>query len=461
MEGTNKSATLASVAATCALCAAAAWAPASTEGLLGSVGSAKPIPRTPLWQQVASIQPPSDADWTIGPAVALKGQTLAVGPGRDWDLGVDRGPVHIFQHAHDAWNETDVLSHPTDDPHAFFGASIALTDSFLAIGSPYDSSEGFQSGRVFVYRRLGERWLMDASLQRPESMAGDLAGEAVAIDGDTMVMGVPKADMNGADTGAAEVFQLRQGAWIHMNTLTPPTPQIGSLFGLAVSIHEDRMFIGAPGDHTLGPATGRVHVFRRTASGWTWDGSVLCPSGARAWFGASIAAAEGCVVVGAPRAARLPSSESFIRGAAWLIEHRDGAWTCGQMLVPSGASDADAMGCAVATDGRTIVCGASADSIRGDQVGCAITFTQGSGGWIPHRLDPPSGQPGSLIGHCVAVNGSWIAIGRLGNPENDPAPGEVSLFQCPQEPNEPPRITRRLDTSVQSRFAIEPSSHTR
>jgi hypothetical protein len=45
------------------------------------------------------------------------------------------------------------------------------------------------------------------------------------------------------------------------------------------------------------------------------------------------------------------------------------------------------------------------------------------------RLDPENAGISALIGHGLAVDGPWLALGRLGDPEADPAPGEVALFQ--------------------------------
>ena len=431
MEGTVRRAHRARVVAACALAGAmAVRAPASMEGSPGPAGG-EVVANSATWRQVAELRPPNEAAWALGSAVALRGDVLAVGPARDWDLGQDQGGVHLFTRDGLTWREAGELRHPAADMQAQFGGAIAIDGAFMAIAAPRDGTRGFQAGCVFVYQRKGSRWLPHSTLVRPRASAGDLAGTAVAIHGRTLVVGVPKADEGGLDTGAVEVYELRDDAWVHAATLTAPSARVGSFFGISVAVDGGTVFVGAPGDDSDGPIAGRVHVYRRTGKGWGWDGSVGCPSGPRGWFGASVAAADGLAVAGAPRAARPGATDALVRGAAWSLQRRNGTWTCQQCFVPARPEEGDSIGCTIATDGRTVVIGATADSVRGDLAGAAFAFTRQPGGaWRQQRLDPLAIGPASLVGHGLAVDGRWIALGRLGDPEADPAPGEVTMYHA-------------------------------
>lgn len=428
MEGKTRRAMLARAVVACAVAGAmVAWSPAGTDGSPGTSGGAT----TRGWKQAGDVRPPSDAAWTLGSSMALQGDLLAVGPSHDWDLGEDRGGVHLYERDGMRWSECAELPHPSGDAHANFGASLAIDGGRLVVGSPRDSTRGFQAGAAFVYARHGDRWLLQASLQRPHAMAGDLAGSAVALQGRTLVIGVPKADASGLDTGAVEVFESRDDIWTHAATLTAPMAQVGSFFGITVAVDGACIFVGAPGDDSDGPIAGRVHVFRRGARGWAWEGSVGCPTGPRGWFGASVAAADGTAVAGAPRAMRPQGGLERVRGAAFTLQRRNGTWSCQQTLVPANVSEGDGFGCTVATDGRTVVVGATADCVAGDLAGTAFAFQRQFGGaWRGARIDPVDASPRALIGHGLAVHGPWMAVGRLGDPEADPAPGVVSLFHA-------------------------------
>lgn len=431
MDGTIVRAARVWSTAACALAGAIAErTPAGTEGLSGSAAVSPGGPSL-VWQEHASLRPPDGASWRMGSAVALDQGVLAVGPARDWDLGRDLGPVRLFLRDGQTWRESGELAHPSGDTQSNFGGALALQAGTLVVGTPCDGARGFHAGAAFVYQRRGARWLLQASLHRPRAMASDLAGSAVAIDERTLVIGVPKADEGALDTGAVEVFELRDDMWVHAITLTAPTAQIGAFFGLSVAVDGNTIFVGSPGDDSDGPIAGKVHIYRRTGKTWAWDASVSCPTGPRGWFGASVSAADGVAVVGAPRAGRPGSADARIRGAAWTLQRRNGRWACDVCLVPDRAEEGDSIGCSTATDGRTILLGATADSLRGDMTGCAYAFTRPAprSGWRVQRLDPENAGISALIGHGLAVDGPWLALGRLGDPEADPAPGEVALFQ--------------------------------
>lgn len=406
-------------------------APAGTERM-PVPAIAGPATHAAIWREHSSLRPPINAAWKLGSAVTLDRGVLAVGPARDWDLGRDLGSVHLFVRDGAGWRESAEISHPSGDMQANFGGALAIRGDTLVVGAPCDGARGFQAGCAFVYQRRGNRWSLQASLHRPRGMASDLHGAAVAIDDRTLVVGVPKADEGALDTGAIEVFELRDDAWTHAATLTAPTPQVGSFFGLSVAVDGNTILVGAPGEDTDGPIAGRVHIFRRSGRAWSWDGSVGCPSGPRGWFGASVAAAEGLAVVGAPRATRPgAASDARIRGAAWTLQKRNGRWSCHACLVPDRPEEGDSIGCSVATDGRTVLVGATADGLRGDMTGTAFAFSRNTGttSWRVQRLDPEVAGIAALVGHGLAVDGAWIAIGRLGDPEADPAPGEVTVFE--------------------------------
>jgi len=441
MDGSRIRASVARMVAACAAWGAmVGGAPADMDGSPAPAGGDHRGWRRSEWRETASLQPPADAAWAIGPAVALCDGTLAVGPARDWDLGHDVGGVQVYRRSGSRWRSVAQIGHPAGEAQAHLGAALALSDSMMVIGAPHESSDAFQAGAVFVHAARRDQWPLMTTLQRPRPSTGDLFGSALALDQGTLVVGSPKADEGALDTGAVEVFeQDAMGDWIHAQTLAPPDPSTGLLFGISVAVSGDTLVVGAPGGSAQGPLAGRVHLYRRIRSSWRWDGSVGCPAGPRGWFGAAVAASNGLLVAGAPRATRPGASRAdFDRGAAWMIEHVAGSWRCTDMLAPDAWRQGDGFGAALATDGTSVVVGATADSVRGDLSGCAYVFRRHPvDGWHGQRLDPRLAGASALIGHGVAVDGLCIAVGRLGDPEADPAPGSVSVFERASPPFDP------------------------
>jgi hypothetical protein len=103
-----------------------------------------------------------------------------------------------------------------------------------------------------------------SALEQRLSVAGDDGlGLAVAVDGDTLVLGAD-ADANG--TGAVYVFQRAGDAWTRTAKLTASDGAAGDLLGASVAINGDRIVAGAPDDNVANADQGSVYIFARTGA---------------------------------------------------------------------------------------------------------------------------------------------------------------------------------------------------
>ncbi len=56
------------------------------------------------WRWQSTIEPnANNFDWKFGAAVSIYERTIAIGPARDWDLGIDQTGVHIYTLAGQHW----------------------------------------------------------------------------------------------------------------------------------------------------------------------------------------------------------------------------------------------------------------------------------------------------------------------------------------------------------------------
>jgi len=140
----------------------------------------------------------------------------------------------------------------------------------------------------------------------PET-AADAAGfgQAVALDGNTVVVGAPEAN-NGA--GAAYVFVRTGSSWSDMTQVARLTPSDGGgSFGCAVAISGETIAVEAMWV-TVGKRIDQdaVYAFTRPAAGWTnmTQTAELTASDGTACddFGWSVAISGGTIVVGAAQA---------------------------------------------------------------------------------------------------------------------------------------------------------------
>lgn len=285
------------------------------------------------WEERARLRAP-DANPIVvndfGSAVAASadGSTIAVGaPVAQVDGRGAAGKVYVFTGDGEDWTEQAILEAPNATALSRFGAAVALSDdgNTLAIGAPgedggasgitpippADSGTLSNSGAVYVYRRNGASWQLQAYIKPPASRPEAQFGGAVALsaDGATLAVGAPQErsaatgiDGNMVDdcgttapencalsAGAAHVFVRSGSTWSHQAYLKASNTDAGDEFGsaLALSASGDDLLIGAPredsvsrygSDNLAAPEAqqnnesvdaGAAYLFRRTGAEWS------------------------------------------------------------------------------------------------------------------------------------------------------------------------------------------------
>ncbi|HEX6737417.1 MAG TPA: hypothetical protein VF310_03990, partial [Vicinamibacteria bacterium] len=118
--------------------------------------------------------------------------------------------------------------------------------------------------------------LAHASLLEPQADAG--FGRAVAVSGETMVVGAPTCrGANGQiNEGAVWVYTRDGAGWALQQRIANPR-SVGDNFGTSVAIAGDVLAVGAPGD-SVGFNTGIVYVFARSGASWALQQRLIAGS---------------------------------------------------------------------------------------------------------------------------------------------------------------------------------------
>jgi FG-GAP repeat len=175
------------------------------------------------------------------------------------------------------------------------GSGLAAEGDVVAVGEP-----GAGDGQVLVYRRNGATWTLEATLT-PDAGAGVDSGfgSALALVGDTLVVGAPLDDTDTiSDAGAAYVFQRQGGVWSKRRRLTALTA--GSRYGAAVALGPGGLLaVGSPREIR---GQGTVYVYTDLGDIATAVRSVLnAPfrdDGDE--FGTAVAFTGAALIIGAP-----------------------------------------------------------------------------------------------------------------------------------------------------------------
>ena len=346
---------------------------------------------------------PGAAAWDqAGRAVALSGDTLIVGASSDDGGGLDAGAAYVFRRGGGGWSFEAELAALDAAPGDLFGAAVAIDGDTAVVGAPADDDAGATSGAAYVFARSGAVWTQQAKLAAGDAGAGDGFGGAVAVDGGTVVVG---ARGQASHTGATYVFVGGGASWVEQQKLLASDAGSGRAFGAAIALDGDRCLIGADG------AARGAYVFERAAGLWSQQQKLLDPGGHPSdLFGTAVALQGGRAVVGAPRDdANGPDS-----GTVFVYELVGASWVEQARLRPGeGLGE---VGTSVALDGDVIAAGAPFDHALGDQpVGAAYVFAHEAGVWsVQTRVDRPGAALLDETGAAVALAGGILAVGAPG-----------------------------------------------
>jgi hypothetical protein len=224
------------------------------------------------WMQQAYLKAHNTGELDqFGRTVAVAGDTVVVGAtgedsnatgvdgnGAD-DSAADSGAAYVFTRSGSTWTPQAYLKASNTGAGDIFGSSVVVAGGTVVIGATGEDSSAtgvngnqaddsaIESGAAYTFTRSGSTWTQQAYLKATKTGTGDAFGCAVAVSGDTTVIGARTEDsnateVNGSQTdnstsnaGAAYVFTGFGPPDIAVSQSTALTDSVGGVdFGAAV-----------------------------------------------------------------------------------------------------------------------------------------------------------------------------------------------------------------------------------
>ena len=244
------------------------------------------------WVQTAKLLPGDGGlGDQFGTSVAIDGDTIVVGA-RYHDLpGVGKtGAAYVFERSGGVWQETQkLLAGGPGTPYDEFGDSVSISGETILVGAPSPTP-----GSVTVFERDALGLFTETQELLPAGVPGSSNdfGTAVSVAGDRAVLGTYSY--------GAHFYERQLGSWVPVGQVSNSHPGSGG-FGLAVAIDGDTALVGDPFEDGAFGASGVVAVYARTGSGWV-EQAVLHPTVPKLQgnLGAAVALAGDLAVAGAP-----------------------------------------------------------------------------------------------------------------------------------------------------------------
>lgn len=238
------------------------------------------------WGQVGKITSADGAvDDNFGVSVSVSGDTAIVGSGAN--IGGAAYVYYRDQGGADAWGQVIKLTAADNAAGLGFGRVAVNGDIAIVGASGADIGGRADQGAAYIfYRNQGgaNAWGQVVKLTAADGAAEDLFGWSVAVSGDTAVVGSQWADIGSNEyQGAAYIFDRNQGgpdSWGQVEKLVAEDGVAYDNFGYAVAVSGETSVVGAAFATVGGNASqGAAYVFGPTACVPLTDVSIAGPLG--------------------------------------------------------------------------------------------------------------------------------------------------------------------------------------
>ncbi len=441
----------------------------------------------------------------FGWSLAVSGDTLVVGApfedssaagvdGDQSDGGApDAGAAYVLVRSGKSWVQQAYLKASNPDTKDEFGDSVAIDGDTIVVGAPKEDSpstgidgpEGNgekNAGAAYVFVRHGSTWSQQAYLKASNTQTEDSFGRAVAVSGDTVIVGAPgedgsttgvggHTDEGALGSGAAYVFERDGSTWSQQAYVKASNTGTGDLFGWSVAASDDVFAIGAlledssstgiDGEQLGNTATsaGAVYVFARDGASWSQQAYVKATNtDQHDQFGYALALDGDTLAVGAwsedSGATGVDGDASDDgtddSGAAYVYVRDGTTWSADAYLKATNTGGTDHFGWSVDISGDNIVIGAPLeDSVatgilgapgRGSPVsGASYVFARVGSTWTPQAYVKASNTfTGDVFGNAVGIDGGLAVVaarledssatGVHGNQADDGADGSGAAY---------------------------------
>lgn len=312
----------------------------------------------------------------------------------------------------------------------YFGYSAAIDGNTLLVGAyKADISGVVDAGAAYVFVFGDKGWYQQAKLVAEPFIAEDTLGGNVALKNDIAMLGVMRRDDKGKDSGAVISFERQSNNWKQRQILTAPDANPGDAFGQTISLTENHLIIGAPRNDALGVDSGAAYIFKRVNGAWRYQTKIVASDGAAGdLFGISVAIDGNTILVGAD----LHDQKADNAGAVYVYVLKDNQWEQEAKLMASDGSNTDIFGVRVAISGNTALISARRDDIEGVGVdaGSAYIFERRDGIWSQKiKLTSPDGKADDRFGRGVALNRRTAIISAMNHDSNGDDAGALYVYK--------------------------------
>jgi subtilisin-like proprotein convertase family protein len=358
----------------------------------------------------------------FGNSVSISGSYVAVGAENEDSGGSNAGAVYIFKSSGSSYNQVAKLASSSLATSDYFGTAVDISGDYVVVGAESDEIDTeYSSGVVYVFKNNGsDSFTQIAELVASDHQSSDYFGCSVAISGNYIVVGAYWEDTGGSNAGAAYVFKNDGSDNItQIAKLVSSDAEAYDYFGRSVSISGNYIIVGAYGEDAGGSSSGAAYVFKNNGSDSITQIAKLTAgdAGADDYFGRSVSINGSYIVTGAYG----EDSGAYNAGAVYIFKN-NGSDSYSQIskLTASDPASSAYFGSSVSigANGTKVAIGAKGVKVSNvSSVGAAYIFkNNGSDSYSQvGKFTASDGAYRNFLGDSISIDGDNIVVGAAGD----------------------------------------------
>ncbi|MFT4534125.1 MAG: hypothetical protein ACJA1A_001485 [Saprospiraceae bacterium] len=297
-----------------------------------------------------------------------------------------------------------------DDGGAFdyLGQTLDIDGNYAVVSAYAQDAEGdAQRGSAYILKKEGSSFVFYQKIVSPDGEAFDQFGEGgVDISGNFLIVGSQNDNYQGS-VGTAEIFDLKNGLWSYVTTLSNNSGNNDYHFGRAVAIDGQYAAV-RNADFVNG--IDQVLVFKKSGNLWNLVETIIGPSNSGT-FGASLEFYEGDLYIGDPEF----FSANVIGGrvSIYAIDENDNV-SIMDSIENAGVNThfGDLFGREIdLDDDKMIISGVGYEVGNVSRSGQAYIFSKQNGNWVLEKvLQENPTTDGSDFGNSVSIYQNQVLV---------------------------------------------------
>lgn len=413
----------------------------SADNTISSSGAAYIYSRSGSnWVQEAYIKASNNgANDNFGNTVSIHGDTAIVssiyedsnqnfitnGAGSSLDNSLSSsGAVYVYRKSAGNWTQEAFVKATNNDSADYFGTQVDINgDTLIVTASGEDSNQSTitagtsaddsltSAGAVYVYKRSGVTWTLQAFIKASNSGSSDnFGGNPISLEGDILAVGAVNEDSNqttitsgsvassdntNQSSGAVYIYKRSQNSWFESAYIKAVNNDSYDYFGSAVGVSGNTLAVGAytessnqnfitnglsASENDESSSSGAVYVYELVNGLWRQQAYIKASnSDSGDNFGSNLALSGDTLAIGAPgedsnqqtntnSALASADNSNTNSGAVYVYKRVGSSWSEEAYLKLYGNAPYDSFGSRISISGDTIAVGVPNDSFDGTGV---------------------------------------------------------------------------------------------